>query len=427
MKHIVFLVGGYFPYYSAVGKCIGNIADVFSNKKQNYHVTIICQLSREGQATSETYKGQRILRISTPRNQRRIELVHDLRTAKGLRKIILNIALFHLRVSNYVYIILKKNSLDQTWIQAYENGLSCITEPIDILIPTCSPFETIVAALHYHKEFKATKLIPILFDLFSASRTLHRTKRNRILKQKLNRFEEEKMLSQSDRVFHVPTWSIYLKTYFPHYCNKTVEIEHPLIIASKIAQNEVCRSITPSTRMAIVFAGILTRYYVEPDYVLNLAAKIVDPTEFKFMFYSIGNACGLVKRRNLPNVELHGWVTREILETIIQDAAMCLSIAEKNGKQISSKIFEYMSLGKPIIHIYYESADINLRYLRQYPLALCIQADMTRLEEHANLLVEWYRRNQKKRVVFSKTRSIFQKCTPEFIEMLLENEINALV
>lgn len=35
MKHIVFILGSYYPNYSAVGMCLGNLADCFS---KNYKV-----------------------------------------------------------------------------------------------------------------------------------------------------------------------------------------------------------------------------------------------------------------------------------------------------------------------------------------------------------------------------------------------------
>ena len=44
----------------------------------------------------------------------------------------------------------------------------------------------------------------------------------------------------------------------------------------------------------------------------------------------------------------------------------------KVDNQVPSKIFDYISLGKPIINVYTSEKDPALEYLKQYPLALNI-------------------------------------------------------
>jgi hypothetical protein len=39
---------------------------------------------------------------------------------------------------------------------------------------------------------------------------------------------------------------------------------------------------------------------------------------------------------------------------------------------MSSKIFEYISCGKPIVHFYTANNDAKLKILKEYPLALCL-------------------------------------------------------
>lgn len=52
-----------------------------------------------------------------------------------------------------------------------------------------------------------------------------------------------------------------------------------------------------------------------------------------------------------------------------------ISIAEISGKQMSSKFFDYMSFKKPIIHIYYDEKDVNLKYLSLYSDSFYINAN----------------------------------------------------
>jgi len=40
MKHIVFMMRNYYPYYSAVGVCLNNVADAIVKDNK---VTVICE------------------------------------------------------------------------------------------------------------------------------------------------------------------------------------------------------------------------------------------------------------------------------------------------------------------------------------------------------------------------------------------------
>ena len=55
MSNIVIIVGSYFPNYSAVGKCMGNIADVLAQKNS---VTVICEQNILTQKQTETLGNQ---------------------------------------------------------------------------------------------------------------------------------------------------------------------------------------------------------------------------------------------------------------------------------------------------------------------------------------------------------------------------------
>lgn len=112
--------------------------------------------------------------------------------------------------------------------------------------------------------------------------------------------------------------------------------------------------------------------YVDAQYIIDIfSCELLKNCSLDF--YSAGNGVEAVKKAT-KNITLKGWVDKTRLEKAYDKADAFISIAEKNGKQMSSKIFEYMSYGKPIIHIYYVDDDVNLKYLKQYSKALCIKA-----------------------------------------------------
>ena len=83
MKHVVFLVGSYYPYYSAVGKCIGNIAAVF---EKTYKVTVVCEKNIVNQADTDTLNMQDIVRVTTKMHYNRIKIDEKVNNSQGISK-----------------------------------------------------------------------------------------------------------------------------------------------------------------------------------------------------------------------------------------------------------------------------------------------------------------------------------------------------
>lgn len=144
---------------------------------------------------------------------------------------------------------------------------------------------------------------------------------------------------------------------------------------------------------------------------------------FNVLFYSSGSAAIDVERAHLNNVKLSGWVSQPMLIDIYKSADCFISIAERKGKQISSKIFEYMSYGKPIIHIYFSDEDRNVQYLKSYPNAFCLKVNENDIEKD-RCLVKQFIRCRRNIQVISLNESILKKCTPIYISNLLTSEID---
>ena len=159
----------------------------------------------------------------------------------------------------------------------------------------------------------------------------------------------------------------------------------------------------------IIFAGSLKKGYVDAQYVIDIfSCDLLH--NFSVDFYSAGNGVKIVKKAG-NNIYLKGWVDKNSLDKAYDKADAFISIAEKNGKQMSSKIFEYMSFGKPIIHIYYVDDDINLKYLEKYSKALCIKADANDIS-YVRKLIFLFLLGMKNRKIDNYICDDLNKCTP---------------
>lgn len=589
MKHIVFLVGSYFPYYSAVGKCMGNIATELEKK---YKVTVICEKNIVDQADKDTLNTQTIIRVTTKMHYNRTKIDKKVKTTQGIKKYFWKIRLLLSKLERFFRAALSRSACDRQVVKAYMDGFARIEEPIDVIIPTCNQFESVVAAMQYRADNPKVQIIPYLFDLFAESTNINRGKLLLKTHWKANMDYEKQMFEESACVFHVANWTKHIETYFPEYQDKAFEVEHPLLVSkgenisifndgkihivytgavdtgvhnldralevlSNLTDEEVCvdlysfdsaenivegsvahnkiikvhgqvdsdtaeqargcanillsigntgnTSQMPSRiieyiasgkpiihfaqntsdpsiellklyplakiidlsseidatalylfvkenaniimafddmksifqiadsqyiadeigknfgeRYSIIFAGSLKKGYVDAQYVIDLF--LCELLKKCFVdFYSAGNGIEAVKKAT-DNISLKGWVDKTRLDKAYEEADAFISIAEKNGKQMSSKIFEYMSYGKPIIHIYYVDDDVNLRYLQQYSKALCIKASSDNLSFNRTMIA-LFLLGMKNRKYDNQISDELRKCTPQNISQEIEKKI----
>lgn len=86
---------------------------------------------------------------------------------------------------------------------------------------------------------------------------------------------------------------------------------------------------------------------------------------------------------SVPNVHRLGVLALEECNKAIEDADILLSIGNRSPYLVPSKLFKYMSTGKPIIHLSRGQKDSCLPFLKKYPLALVLS------EEHADIIAEF--------------------------------------
>ena len=413
MKHVIFLVGSYYPYYSAVGKCIGNIASVFEN---TYRVTVICEKNTVNQSDEDILNKQDILRVTTRMHYNRIKIDEKVMNAHGGSKLFWKTFLILSKCERFLKIAFSKSACDYSVVNAYVDGLSKIKGPIDVIIPTCNQFETVLAAMRYRQCNPKTQIIPYLFDLFAESININRGKLLLRMHWKSNMKYERQMFEESSCVFHVANWTKHIEHYFPEYKNKAVEVEHPLLVNrdNKVVSNK-------DGYIHIVYTGVVDLAVRNPEKCLNVLYQLKD-NGFRFDFYSYGSAEKIVRRMSerCSMIVAHGKVASNEAECARQRANILLSIGNKgNISQIPSKLIEYISSGKPIIHFSQGEDDPSISLLSLYPVAKVIN-----LSQHVdyNDLRKFIRDNSNRVLDFNEIKRIFQQADPDYISKLISDK-----
>lgn len=414
--HIVFIVGSYYPNYSAVGKCVGNVADVLARENK---VTVICEKSTLDQQDKEIYNNQTILRTITSDKTRRLKVINQINRAKGSKKSIYNILLNILKLQQALKFVFSKTSIKKELVSAYEEILKGIDENIDVIIPSSMPFESVIAAHHFKKNINSEViLLPYLFDKFTDSQTLHRFAFNRLIKRKAHIQLEKEVLSNAKKIIAMHTLRGFYGQYIPGI-NQILYTEHPLIIPTYVNNS------LPSAHIKLAYIGGFYKNYVEPYYLLKLLSNAT--IDAVCDFYTIGNCKGVLEKfsKKFPSRIINkGSVDKETATRKITENHILISVAERSGSQLSSKIFDYISNGKPIIHFYKSDEDVNCKVLQNYPLALCIKEDEKQLHQNIKIFEDFCTKNYEKYVSLNRVVELYSDALPDYTADLIKRIVN---
>jgi len=416
---IVFLTSSYYPFFSAIGRCVKNIVEEIEN---DHEVIVISNMSKVNLNDNESYCNHEIIRIR-PKNLLRRDVLNQNEHPKSSK--MLN---YFFRVIDYLQFVCSKQSVQKELTNEYLNELKKI-ENIDLIVPTCYPFESLLAAQKYVNGLSPnTKIAPLLFDKFSESPTLHKFGLNKKLKYKRHVNLENQMFKDSSRVFHVDSWIDHIKKEFEYNHNMFTHIEHPLVKEIKIEPNHDLSLIKckDNEYIDVVYSGVLDKKVRPPHRTLKKLAELISiNNRIRIHFFTLGNCEDVVKEYSskLPNnIIHHGYAKTDVVMKQIKKANILLSIGNTDVTLIPSKIFEYMSSGKPIVHFFTEDNDRVNKIISDYGIGFSYDQSDDSLEKITKLnnFIESHKNAYK---LFIDVEKTFKTATPNHIANLIINSV----
>lgn len=237
---------------------------------------------------------------------------------------------------------------------------------------------------------------------------------------------EKKLFNRAKSVFHMECdKAFYGKSTFDSYRHKFIQTDIPIL--SKIESLDCGKSVdncSPEVRM--IYTGSLMKAFRSPDYIIFLIRKYAENHEVKLSFYSRGDCEQMIEAasKEAPGtIKQYGYVSKAELEKAYDSADFAVSIgnaSDGDATPTPSKIFEYMSYRKPIIHVLAGENDIVPQYLSRYPMALLLNPND---EQGFNLmkLQTFVKEYKGKSVSFDELAAAFPKNTPEYTAQLIKN------
>ena len=416
LLHIVFIVGSYYPNYSAVGKCVGNIADEIS---KDHKVTVICSKSYLEQHDKEIFNGQQILRVITKEKEVRYRLDDNVKSLKGFKKRIYEIYYKLYKVSRIIKTMLSNISIKKEMVAAYIKALNNINEPIDVVIPASMPFESVVAAIEFKKNNPSIKVIPYLFDQFVENESLHRFKFNKYIKRHSNMKKEREIIQDSDTLLIMKQLEKYYQENYNQFIDKFNVVEHPLLRKSTSAKDE------DILNLEFIYAGSFYKGIREPEYMIKTLDNVLDKLNATLNLYVFGNCDNIINEYTQKNkrIKNRGKVTTQEVYKELERNTFLIAVGNQDNKQVPSKIFEYLSFGKPIIYFYTNDQDMNLKVMNDYPLGLCIKQDYKFMENNIARIIEFCSKSTYEKLEFNEVEKLFPDATPKYTVKIIEKMI----
>ena len=337
MKRALFVLEKFYPHNSANLNCLNPIFEEL--KAQNIEVDVLTFRQDKLDKKFETYNGINVFRINDNYHLSNIGI---------LKKTILRIS----RKFLFKYKMI------------YKGKKLLKSKKYDCVIACSYPFFMEEIACGIAKNSKCA-FISYQLDPYYNNSVLGSLNKKKRLELEL------KILKNADKVFLPPeNFAENIQTDLKILEDKYYPIDFPLI---KEKNNKTINNSIAEVNF--VFTGTFYKDIRTPYAMLDFFKNV----EFDYnidLYYIADNdvekALQTYKKEFNGKLKLHRNKTKEECDKALEKSNIIINIGNKISNQTPSKIFEYISLGKPIINFYSTDNDSSKKVLDRYPLVLNI-------------------------------------------------------
>ncbi len=343
-----------------------------------------------------------IIKKSREENESKIQLVFNILKNK------------YALINLFYTLIFKKSLIEKEISGNIEKILK--DEKFDLIVATVCPH---YLAFSLAKSKINAKKVVYMLDPYSTNKTMPYA---------VSKKREEWLYKNIDKAFIT---DLILNENQNSKLNKYIDKMHsssfPMINPVKKINGEVAFFI--NNKINIVYIGTLYPRVRSPRYLLDILKEI----DSSICLHLIGPKGGFsvefftnYQNRLKNRLFLKDKVDSDYAINIMQKADILINIGNSVDNQLPSKVFEYISTGKPILNIYKTDNCPSLKYFSKYPLVLNIkEGDFSK--ETTQKINEFCLNNKNKQIEFSKIEDEFYFATPKFVATELEKVLKEMV
>ena len=294
-------------------------------------------------------------------------------------------------------------------------------EKFDAIIPVAGHYETVFASLTYADRHHGNVII-YQVDPCSANKGYS------IRSSELRRNYEKQMYISASAIITTP---ILLHEWMGKFSGdsscKIIAMEFPNVNPYSTARNTLCKC--PARKYNCVFAGAIYKAARNPSYTFKLFAALAKNNIHLCMVGVERQSLSEFKEiETVPeNITFHGIVPLEQAQKFIEEADILVNIGNVMTNQVPSKIFEYISSGKPIVNICVSHDCPTLPYLEKYPYVLNLFECDTDFEDQVYQLKNFITGNSGKCVSPEYINREYETCTAQYCAKQMLDIINQTI
>lgn len=201
-----------------------------------------------------------------------------------------------------------------------------------------------------------------------------------------------------------------------------------ILPVTSLRNNKIDTTYEAASYITCFYAGSLQDDRIrDPEDIFKVISHCDDEFHFQFIVNNMNKDCinkiqtyGLNENKN---VTISGRKTHRECLQLIEKFDIMINIGNKLDNQLPSKVVEYISSGKPIVHFSFVQHDPVNALLERYPISLIISHEQ--IEQNMQAVVECFesfcKKYRKKRLSFSEVCQLYPWLTKESIQCSFAN------
>lgn len=417
MKKILFTIQWYPSVYSANGFCDQNVIDQLL-LDDDYEIT--CLAYRPfGSPKEEIINNVKVHRFIRGLwwNIR----MHAKEKDSGFNRMILKLDRVFLRLKQLVTIpfypvtdIIPRYKFSREANRLYKK------HKFDMVISEHNGEDSLHAGSYLKRKHPDIKFVAVLWDPFTGKEPAKYLPR-KLSVRRIEKAEKREIRNadaiiamQSSRGFHE---EFSLKK---DYYNRFVFLDIPRVVPPIKVDGK--SSFIKDGWINIVYAGVLTLPDRNPEYIIDALNRTSFASNINLIFFCNGNGIDAllsIAKSFDGMVSVNGYVEKAELLATYQEATMFLNIGGPNPSMVPSKIFEYLSYGKPILSTYTIDDDSSKSYLDRYNLALCVD-QRGNVDDTVSMIERFFESSLNDRVSFEQIEREYWDNTPKSYKVIID-------
>lgn len=283
----------------------------------------------------------------------------------------------------------------------------------DIVVSEYHGLDSLHAGSVLKKHYPGIKFVAILWDSFTGKEPCKYLPPKFANRKMLN--AEKRELSCADKIVVMGSSRKYHEQYSTQktYYDRFVYLDIPGIVKQPEATQK--SMLIHEGKINIVYAGILSLPDRDPEYIINTLAQTSHASDIHMIFICTGDGRQKLEslRVKFPGeITISGYVGKDELVATYRGADILLNLGGPNPNMVPSKVFEYLSYGKPIISTYYVDEEASLKYLERYPIAVCIDQRKP-IKENNNAVDAFLSEKRYQTISFDEILGLFENNSPQ--------------